>query len=695
MSQAWALCQQFVAGVQECAGAAIRVLPTLTHHLPNRLLALVDVYPGKLSTNWDIARKVLEEPSIREQLYNAGYKHTIKGPINILVDSIVETTNNAAKLSPNDAIVEITRDVIHAGQQVVIPSHFEIGGKTIEITSDIIQKLTGVHTIPLRHMPDWPLSLPVPKEMPPLTGFEWLDNLLLSIVNNPETVIIAAAAMGIVSLGIWLCYHLRQKRRQKITSQPKAVTTSLLTTATHQGDRSANKDRFKHISIDIPGVPDGQGDLLLLGDGHGKDGGAVAEMAIDAAEREFPKKMLAAYREGDLDIHEVLRLTFNEVINKGNAFKSGCTFIMVFVPRNRSQAHVCAIGDPMVLIKNKEGDVIINPVHTTQNPAELKSVLKRGVFCDPEGFICDGSYPEDPSHRLPVTRVVGNFHLDHILNRNPAIYSVELGPESYIGLGSDGVARHHKPGEIRRFIRLLEKGISAENLVARVQKRRIITGIIGRLIWKIIDMRRDNATAIVLQCGHPEGRNNAKSFPCVFIVQETQITDEMLKKSRDNVDAAMVEIKRIYEEYLTGKSEERKKEMLEKMTKLIGVIKKQLEKVGTLSSHPETGNAVMRIKDDLRVAIELYADVFLGGLLDRIEKLCGHPRHLEGKLRFFNRVVERRKKLDYLTRVLKFIDESKLTAEERDIFKAAVERKFLELGIIDSETMFEQVRTAI
>lgn len=161
-------------------------------------------------------------------------------------------------------------------------------------------------------------------------------------------------------------------------------------------------------------------------------------------------------------------------------FESGSTLSIVHIPKNALTANIAILGDSPVIVKGKNGTISVSPEHNVRtNLAEREAVIKRGgVYQD--GYIFD----ERRNYGLQMSRALGDSALSSILSREADIYSIELGPESFIIVVSDGVidpAHENSIVPIDRIAKLIENGADAKKIVDDALARK--TG--------------DNATAVV------------------------------------------------------------------------------------------------------------------------------------------------------------------------------------------------------
>lgn len=229
------------------------------------------------------------------------------------------------------------------------------------------------------------------------------------------------------------------------------------------GERNYQEDRYVLYT-------DENGWLLGTMDGH--NGEETAEFChINVVE--IFKKVLKSELEKNL-----LRTIVLALHEKTKNFESGSTISLVFIPKSAKRAHVAILGDSPVVIKNNEGVINISPEHNARtNISERECAKAKGADYD-QGYIWVGD-------RGPqMTRSLGDRVLRSVLNDEPEIYEVELGPESFVMVVSDGVIDPgHKNSKIQieHLVKLVENGDDAQKIVDDAVSRRT----------------RDNATAVL------------------------------------------------------------------------------------------------------------------------------------------------------------------------------------------------------
>lgn len=194
-----------------------------------------------------------------------------------------------------------------------------------------------------------------------------------------------------------------------------------LTSHTAKGRREYQEDR-----IAIAQQP--YGVIAGVCDGHGgfRCATEAAQMLVDVFLQEMHE-----FRHPRL----ALEYTVTKIADKTKHYADGSTLSVVFVNSDFTRAYCTVIGDSPIIIRDKTGKLNVSPEHNVRsNPAEAAAASKRG------GFIVNGYLSaEYYGPGLQMTRALGDVELDKVLSRVPDIYEVELGPESYVIVASDGV----------------------------------------------------------------------------------------------------------------------------------------------------------------------------------------------------------------------------------------------------------------
>jgi serine/threonine protein phosphatase PrpC len=245
------------------------------------------------------------------------------------------------------------------------------------------------------------------------------------------------------------------------------VTRPTITMATAQGRRDYQEDRW--VAAELAG-----GKCLAVFDGHRGPGTAqeASHALVPALKEVWEKSSTPA---------EAIRTAVTSLSEQMKHLESGCTLSLVFIPEAQERAWGAVLGDSPIAIRDAEGKLVIGPNHNVrENDRELRAALARGAVFD-GGYIED---PLNPTAGLQMARTLGDGDLDRILNREPEIFSVPLGPESVILVGTDGLIGNFEgpiEQQLGRLIELIRQGADAQAIVNDALER----------------ATRDNVTAIV------------------------------------------------------------------------------------------------------------------------------------------------------------------------------------------------------
>jgi len=193
------------------------------------------------------------------------------------------------------------------------------------------------------------------------------------------------------------------------------------TAATAKGQRPYQEDR--HIAFHT--LNDGM--VFAVADGHG--GYTTAQYVVDILQN-----LWDAHAMANLGTPKTwLSLIVRRLAEDTEYFADGCTLSIVYVPPTEAKAYVAVLGDSPVIIKDAEGKIYVSPSHNVRsNLGERERAEGRG------GSYYNG-YIWFDGCGLQMTRGLGDTAMAKILNREPEIETVSLGPNSFILLATDGL----------------------------------------------------------------------------------------------------------------------------------------------------------------------------------------------------------------------------------------------------------------
>lgn len=240
--------------------------------------------------------------------------------------------------------------------------------------------------------------------------------------------------------------------------------------ATDQGSRSYQQDRLMVYRYD---TSEEKGWLLAVADGHGESA-EVAEFCEKNLSSYFNNFVALEFENTDAVLEKVLRITVLVLHKKTKNMISGSTLSVVYISETKAKTFVAILGDSPVMIRARNGDLVMSMEHNARtNLADREAAIQKGAVYS-GGYIWDDPN-SDMGSRLQLTRALGDSALDKFLNREPEIYSVDLGPESFVAVMSDGVVdpKHGDHEDIPNHLAsIISNGGTAADLVNDALKRR-------------------------------------------------------------------------------------------------------------------------------------------------------------------------------------------------------------------------------
>lgn len=217
-----------------------------------------------------------------------------------------------------------------------------------------------------------------------------------------------------------------------------------------KGLRPYQEDR--HLVLEYP-----YGTLVAVMDGHGGEG--VSQKLENIIPNEWPK-----YVAPRKPVEHAMEEFFARLHQRTQMAGDGATMTAVFT--DGQKATVAVLGDSPVVIKTTDGSIYVGPMHNARsNPSERDAAQAKGAIYF-NGYIGD----HFSNGGLQMTRVFGDHELRRILNREPEISQVSLGPGSWILVGTDGLfdsTHYNIDPEIKAVVSLIENGADALVLVDR------------------------------------------------------------------------------------------------------------------------------------------------------------------------------------------------------------------------------------
>lgn len=246
--------------------------------------------------------------------------------------------------------------------------------------------------------------------------------------------------------------------------------------STAQGIKKYQEDRFLAEKIEV--VPR-KGGVIAVMDGHG--GSEVADYCVAHLKGELIKALLQ-----DADISEALRKTIAMLNNATRNSHSGSTISLAYIPDDVPEAYLAILGDSPIIARDADLKLFVSPEHNVRsNEAERAAALARGGIFE-DGYI----FSERGREGVQLSRALGNVGLDKILAREPDIFRIPLGPQSFILVASDGVFDPNHgdiASEIKEMVGRVERGWDADDIVDAAVKRRTGDNVTA-VLWRATDL---------------------------------------------------------------------------------------------------------------------------------------------------------------------------------------------------------------
>lgn len=199
------------------------------------------------------------------------------------------------------------------------------------------------------------------------------------------------------------------------------------------------------------------GYLLAVFDGHGGP-----EVANHCASRLIPLYHEIRNKLLVVNLETILQKIFAQLNRETDYMGAGSTASIAFIPESGEEVIVGVLGDSPVLVRKADGSIWLSPEHNIRsNTAEAASAIQRG------GFISDGYlYSSYSGGGLQMSRALGDVSLAKVLLREPEIFRLPLGPESFVLVASDGVFDPaHQSDESAIIAENIRNGARAKELV--------------------------------------------------------------------------------------------------------------------------------------------------------------------------------------------------------------------------------------
>lgn len=202
---------------------------------------------------------------------------------------------------------------------------------------------------------------------------------------------------------------------------------SVITTASAQGTRGSQEDRFVVVSLS-------DGWLLAVLDGHNGDG------VSDLCAKRLPTLALEIWersRAHSCDEYYFLKTIVQCLHRETMHHVAGSTISLAHVLEGCRRANIAVLGDsPVLFSPGNEMFWVSNEHNVSSNAEDRRFVELRGAVVKDHHM----SIPEDGyTSGLQLTRTLGDTRFHNYLIREPECSFMELCDDSVLALMSDGV----------------------------------------------------------------------------------------------------------------------------------------------------------------------------------------------------------------------------------------------------------------
>lgn len=241
-----------------------------------------------------------------------------------------------------------------------------------------------------------------------------------------------------------------------------------ITSATALGGREAQEDRFAVAELGDDGV------LLAVFDGH--NGATAADVASGLVVEAFVRE-LGRYGDGKAAIEATIGVLRAETAS----LEEGSSVSLAYVDGDGAAVVVGVLGDSPVIVREARGECVLGPLHNTMtNPEDAALAVARGAaLIGP--YLCDPRTLEG----VNLTRTIGDAALT-FLGREPEVRTLQVGPSSFVVVGTDGLFSYEAPTPhalVDRVAVLVEGGADAGFLVTDALERGSEDNVTA-LLWR-------------------------------------------------------------------------------------------------------------------------------------------------------------------------------------------------------------------
>ncbi len=253
---------------------------------------------------------------------------------------------------------------------------------------------------------------------------------------------------------------------QKIT----AVRGGEITIGAAIGQRPTQEDRAHVIQVSLAGIPNGEGNLLLVMDGH------RSEEAAEYAFQHFPSHFEQAMRETNGHVAQAFQKAIASIQGEMQEMVSGTSLTAAYLPK-KGKVTVATLGNSSFVIENPDETLLLGPEHdAVLNVEERKDAEGRGaIYIAHEGYLFrgerlggEGFVIHDKGIGVTFTRSLGDGDLS-FLSREPEIFELPFERGSTLLLMTKGLVQglstERGKRTVSEFLRNIHRGLSAQQLV--------------------------------------------------------------------------------------------------------------------------------------------------------------------------------------------------------------------------------------
>ncbi len=215
------------------------------------------------------------------------------------------------------------------------------------------------------------------------------------------------------------------------------------------------------------------GVLLAVMDGY--NGKMIAKLCKESIPKLFNPTDFSDIKNALKKTIRGLNMLANKTGHRG--YSSGSCISIVCIPRSFKHVHVAVLGNVRVIILDRYENIHVSPEHNVYTDKEERSMaIKRGGIYDRNKIQIPQNIAHDkiPKYRQ-VSRAIGDIQMGNIINHEPLLYSVPIGPKSVVIIASNGVSYPtHKDNYVKTLESIVKGVILRENSDDLIRRSEII-----------------------------------------------------------------------------------------------------------------------------------------------------------------------------------------------------------------------------